>query len=149
MKLAIVAATLALVGCASKPSGPAVKHVCIEAALPTPEETAYLKRRAASYLSEYGFAMSESQCEVTSKFSVFGGFQGEIVGAGLLGAFGVGNKGYWSIEGVHNVVYQGQKIVDDSAIELRRHESKQGMYDSLAWELVKPITRSFVPRSGI
>ena len=139
-----MALALALAGCAS-PTGPTVQRVCIQQSVGSPDENAFVARKAAEYLRQYGFSLAESSCEVTAKFSVFGGFQGEMIARGIIGAFQAGRSGYWSIEGVLTVSRDGLSVLEDEPIELRGYASKQELYAGLAWEIVKPITKKFRP----
>ena len=139
-----MALALALAGCAS-PTGPTVQRVCIQQSVGSPDENAFVARKAAEYLRQYGFSIAESSCEVTAKFSVFGGFQGEVVARGIIGAFQAGRSGYWSIEGILTVSRDGLSVLEDEPIDLRGYASKQELYAGLAWEIVKPITKKFRP----
>lgn len=132
-----------LAGCASRPTGPVVRQVCLQQSVGNPEESAFLARREAEYLQEYGFVLSESGCEVTAKFTVFGSFQGEVIAGGIMGAFQAGRSGYWSIEGILAVTHAGVPVVEDQPIALRGYRSKQDLYAALAWEIVEPITKRF------
>ena len=137
------ALTVALAGCASPPTGPAVQRVCVQQAVESPDENAFVSRRAAEYLHQYGFELADSSCDVTAKFSVFGGFQAEIIARGIAGAFQAGRSGYWSIEGVLTISRGGLTVVEDEPIELRGYGSMQELYAGLAWEIVKPVTKRF------
>ena len=137
-----VALATALIGCAT-PTGPVVQRVCVQQSVGSPDENAFLSRKAAEYLLQYGFELAESSCDVTAKFSVFGGFQAETIARGIAGAFQAGRSGYWSIEGILTVTRGGSTVVEDQSIELRGYGSKQELYAGLAWEIVKPVTKRF------
>lgn len=140
----IFAAPVALAGCASKPDGPLVHNVCIEVAQETPQEIAYVRRKAFEYLKQYGFNLAETECEVSVKYERFGNFQAETVVTGFLWK---SSSGYWSQEGILAVNYKGRMLVEDQSMNLRGYSSKQDLLNDLAWAVVKPVTRMFRPAS--
>lgn len=127
-----------LSGCASKPTGPVVKSVCIDVPQETPQEVAYVRRKAAEYLREYGFELGSEYCEVVSKYEKFGDFQTEMVSG-----FWMSRSGYWSQEGILTVMYQDKLIIEDQQVNLRGYTAKQDLLGDLAWTAVKPIVRQF------
>jgi hypothetical protein len=131
-------------GCASRPTGPVVHAICIDVPQETPQEVAYVRRKAAEYLKEYGFELVNEGCEVSVKYERFGGFQAEAISGGL---FWVSRSGYWSQEGILSVRYQDRLLLEDQQVNLRGYSAKQDLLGDLAWTVVKPVVRQFRPAS--
>jgi len=115
---------------------PIVRSVCLQMANVQAHEQEYVLKRTAIYLREYGFTQTTEQCDVSVKYQAFGGFQGEI-SAGII------QKGYWSEEGTVNVMYRSAAIFEDEPIVLRGYTTRQELLDSMAWGIVKPVTKGF------
>lgn len=87
-----------LAGCALRPDNrPIAARVCVDASQESPEQTAYLRKKAAGVLREYGFTLATEQCDVTTRYHRLGAFQGEAV---HLAPLWVSLSGYWSQEGM-------------------------------------------------
>jgi hypothetical protein len=131
----IGAAALLECSCATRPRV-AIQSVCVEFKDMPEHEVAYMRKRTASYLGEYGLSQAASGCDVNVKFQPFGTFQGEIAG-------GIVKAGYWSEEGTVTITHNGQTVLEDEPIALRGYDSRQSVLDATAWQAVKPVTKKF------
>lgn len=142
--IAALAVAAAAAGCATGPrTEPMVSTVCLEMPGMPAAELEFVRKRAGTYLAEYGYTLAAGEpCEATTKFQQLGQFQGEV----LPGLFRAGS-GYWSMEGMVSVTRAGRADLEDDAVDLRRYSTKQELLEALAWQTVRPITWLYQPRA--
>ena len=133
---ALAAAALIVSSCATQPK-PVIHSVCVEIKEMPEHETAFMLKRTAKYLGEYHMSQATTGCDVVAKFQPFGKFQAEIVG--------LVKSGYWSQEGNVTVTHNGVVFLEDEQISVRGQDSRQDALDATAWQIVKPVVKSFRP----
>ena len=136
--LIVATLALALASCATKPKQ-VVNGVCVDVSNLPAYETAFMLKRSAAYLHEYGLSQVAAGCDVTVKYQAFGEFQAEVV-SGFAGMY---KKGYWSQEGNVTINHRGSVVLDDEPILLRGYDSRQEVLNETAWQMVKPVTKAF------
>jgi hypothetical protein len=138
LSVGFTALILLATACATEPK-PVVHSVCVEIKDMPEHETTFILKHTAQYLNESHFSQATTDCDVVVKFQPFGKFQGEVVGP--LGA----KSGYWSQEGSVTVIRGGVTVLEDEQISVRGQDTRQDALDALAWQVVKPVTKSFRP----
>lgn len=133
--IAICSLAILLASCATLPKQP-IRSVCVEVAGLPPHEIAYMLKRTAGYLSDYGITQVSSGCDVSIRYQAFGNFQAEIVAR-------FGKSGYWSQEGNVTISHLGKAIIEDKPIILRGYDNRQDILAATAWQMVKPVARAF------
>lgn len=132
--IAICSLVILLASCANLPKQP-IRSVCVEVAGLPPHEIAFMIKRTAAYLSDYGIIQVSSGCDVSIRYQAFGDFQAEIIG--------IVKEGYWSQEGNVTISHLGKAIIEDEQIILRGYDSRQDILDETAWLIVEPVTEAF------
>ena len=133
--IAICSLAILLASCANLPKQP-IRSVCVEIVGLPPHEIAFMIKRTAAYLSDYGIIQVSSGCDVSIRYQAFGDFQAEIIAR-------IGKKGYWSQEGNVTISHLGKTIIEDEQIILRGYDSRQDILDVTAWLIVEPVTEAF------
>jgi hypothetical protein len=116
-----------------------VHSVCVEIKDMPEHESTFVLKHTADYLKESHFTQATTGCDVVVKFQPFGKFQSEVVGP-----LGV-KSGYWSQEGSVTVLREGITVLEDEQISVRGQDTRQDALDAIAWQIVKPVTKSFRP----
>lgn len=146
--IALLVSVGALTGCATKPDDrPVARRVCVTLAQETEDEAAYLTKKVASALKEYGFELAPDRCDVSVRYSRFGAFQGEAV---RIQPFWISRSGYWSQEGMVTTIAADGKVLDeDRTVDLRGYSTKQALLDALAWSIAAPPSWYYRPASPL
>lgn len=136
--IAAALAALTLVGCAT-PTQPADRICVVVKRMPQHEE-AYLLRKAASYLKQYGFTAVTDNCEASVDYERFASTQGATVTPGWSGSV---VSSTWNQEGIAKLSYGKQVVFEDWRVDLQGYSTNQALLDALAWAIVQPITRHY------
>lgn len=145
--LALTAAA-GLCACAARQELPVARTVCVLVPQETEQEVAYVRKKVAANLQDWGYALVDDGCDVTVKYQRFGAFQGESIGRGF---WGTTRDGYWSQEGILSVTANnGKTLIEDYSVALRGYSTKQLLLDDLGYRLANAVTWYYrpVPKAG-
>ena len=140
LHVAIAFAALTSVGCAT-PTQSADRICLVMKRMPEHEE-AYLLRKAASYLKQYGFTAATDKCDASIDYERFASTQGATVAQGWSGPV---ISATWNQEGIAKLSFGKQVVYEDLRVDLQGYSTSQALLDALAWTLVQPVTRHYKP----
>lgn len=143
MRIVVLAAefaALTIFGCAT-PTQQA-DRICLVVKRMPPHEEAYLLRKAASYLKQYGFTAATDKCDASIDYEWFASTQGAAVSQGWSGPV---VSSTWNQEGIAKLSYGTQVVYEDVRVDLQGYSTSQALLDALAWTLVQPVTRHYKP----
>lgn len=141
-----IAAVLAIAlgaGCSTKmEKRPALGPVCVEVSRMETHEVEFILKRAKESLTEYGFTMASSGCDLTLRYTAFGDMQGQATFGSILGLTA---RGVLSHDGVLTIVKRGDQAETERAIELRAYSSRMDVLHEVAASIVRPVLREYRP----
>ena len=147
--LAAVAIVLpSLVGCAARRAEaraklPVAETVCLQVEGVKEPEKGLVLRKAKTYLSERGFRLVDTDCDLKLAYTALDQGQWEVMTTSFLG---FRSRSSYRVEGLISVWKRdGEPLAQDQSINIRDYSSKSDVLEALAWAVIRYVPENYRP----